>query len=61
MRLAPVFEFREVFLQMSRIIEVNIFLRYTKYMYPMECKLNNLSNPMELQSIIEGKHTYIKV
>jgi hypothetical protein len=28
--------------------------QYTKYLYPMECKLNNLSNPTDLQSAIEG-------
>ena len=28
--------------------------RYTKYLYPLECKVNNLSNPNDLQSAIEG-------
>ncbi|XP_023349146.1 AT-rich interactive domain-containing protein 3A isoform X2 [Eurytemora carolleeae] len=28
--------------------------QYTKYLYPLECKLNNLSNPNDLQSAIEG-------
>ena len=28
--------------------------RYTKYLYPLECKLNSFSNPNDLQSAIEG-------
>jgi len=28
--------------------------QYTKYLYPVECKNNNLSNPCDLQSAIEG-------
>merc|ERR1719454_2422956 len=28
--------------------------QYTKYLYPLECKVNNLSNPNDLQSAIEG-------
>ena len=31
-----------------------IFFRYTKYLYPLECKVNNLSNPNDLQCAIEG-------
>merc|ERR1712130_910080 len=28
--------------------------QYTKYLYPLECKVNNLSNPNDLQSALEG-------
>ena len=28
--------------------------QYTKYLYPLECKIVNLSNPSDLQSAIEG-------
>ena len=28
--------------------------QYTKYLYPLECKTVNLSNPSDLQSAIEG-------
>ena len=28
--------------------------RYTKYLYPLECKNNSFSNPNDLQSAIEG-------
>merc|ERR1719322_648041 len=28
--------------------------QYTKYLYPLECKLNSFSNPNDLQSAIEG-------
>jgi len=28
--------------------------QYTKYLYPLECKLNKLSNPSDLHSAIEG-------
>ena len=28
--------------------------QYTKYLYPLECKVVNLSNPSDLQSAIEG-------
>ena len=31
-----------------------IYFRYTKYLYPYECKQANLSSPSELQCAIEG-------
>ena len=36
------------------ITDFDFIFRYTKYLYPLECKKNNLSNPSDLQVAIEG-------
>ena len=33
---------------------MRVFFRYTKYLYPLECKKQNLSHPTDLQVAIEG-------
>jgi hypothetical protein len=37
-------------------VDINVLplSRYTKYLYPLECRKKNLSNPTELQAAIEG-------
>ena len=34
--------------------EPRLLFRYTKYIYPYECHMKNLSNPNELQTAIDG-------
>ena len=36
------------------ILALALHCRYTKYLYPLECRKKNLSNPTELQAAIEG-------
>ncbi len=33
--------------------DFHIFCRYTKYLYPYECRMKNLSSPTELQAAID--------
>ena len=48
------YKFRMIYMHKYSYFNIKFFSRYTKYVYPYECHMKNLSSPTELQAAIDG-------
>ena len=49
------YKFRiKIYMYKYSYFNIKFFSRYTKYVYPYECHMKNLSSPTELQAAIDG-------